>query len=130
MITRSTAPVCREWPRMVAASLAEATDSAGNPEPKLDRPSRPSAASPLTVSTGDPAALVLLLGQEDLDLDLVAGLVTPNTGLADRVLRLANSVTFNRGVPVHSVSEAVARLGFGQLLQLIKHPEGKPAAPA
>jgi HD-like signal output (HDOD) protein len=43
---------------------------------------------------------------------------------------MANSVSFNRGVPVRSLSEAVARLGFEQLLQLIARPEANSDAPA
>lgn len=65
-----------------------------------------------------------------LDLDLVTRLVAPNPSLTDRVLRMANSVSFNRGVPVRSLSEAVARLGFEQLLQLIARPEANSDAPA
>ena len=67
----------------------------------------------------DPAALALLLRQADLDLDLVTGLIAPDPTLSARVLRLANSVTYNRGVPVRSLAEAVARLGFVPLLQLM-----------
>ncbi len=130
MNTRPTTPVCRDWPRMVAAPRTSVADTTGNPKLPLGRSSRPPTGSPLTVSPGDPAALVLLLRQADLDLDLVTGLVAPNASLAAQVLRMANSVTFNRGVPVHSLSEAVARLGFGQLLELISCPGSKTGAPA
>ncbi len=130
MNSRPTAPACHEWPRMPAASLMVDATSVGNPEPLLARPARPPAASPITGSPTAPAALALLLRQEDLELDLVTGLVAPDTTLANQVLRLANSVTFNRGVPVHSLSEAVARLGFGQLRKLIAHSDGTTDTPA
>jgi hypothetical protein len=74
----------------------------------------------------DPAALALLLRHADLDLDLVTGLIALDPTLSARVLRLANSVTYNRGVPVRSLAEAVARLGFAPLLQLMNPPPPTP----
>lgn len=76
----------------------------------------------------DPAALALLLRHADLDLDLVTGLIALDPTLSARVLRLANSVTYNRGVPVRSLAEAVARLGFAPLLQLMTPPPAHASA--
>jgi hypothetical protein len=76
----------------------------------------------------DPAALALLLRHADLDLDLVTGLIALDPTLSARVLRLANSVTYNRGVPVRSLAEAVARLGFAPLLQLMNPPPAHASA--
>lgn len=87
-------------------------------------PAHEPAVTVITAPAPAPATLALLIQQADLDLDIVTGLIAPDPVLSARVLRLANTVTFNRGVPVRCLAEAVARLGFVPLRQLLNTAPG------
>jgi len=63
--------------------------------------------------------LLQLLRQPDTDMDRVIRLIAHDPSLTASVLRLGNSVAFNRGSPVQSLNEAVGRLGFETLYRLV-----------
>jgi HD-like signal output (HDOD) protein len=49
----------------------------------------------------------------------IARLVSQDPGLATRVLRIANSALFNRGLPVLDLAQAVNRVGLNVLSQIV-----------
>lgn len=63
--------------------------------------------------------LLQLLRQPDIDTDRVIRLIGLDPSLTASVLRLGNSVAFNRGVAVETLNDAVGRLGFDALYRLV-----------
>lgn len=59
----------------------------------------------------------------EIALSKVGKIVASDTGLATRVLRMANSAMYSRGRPIRNLDEAVARLGLQTLLQLVAAAE-------
>lgn len=49
----------------------------------------------------------------------VSSLIRLDPGIASRVLRLANSIYYGKGVRVDSVEEAVARVGYDQVFEVV-----------
>jgi len=64
------------------------------------------------------AQLEELLTDPSADLDAVAEVLRPDTGITTRVLRISNSPIFSRGSPASSIEEAIARLGLGEVRRL------------
>lgn len=78
--------------------------------------------------------LALQAAVEDPDIDMgeVVALVQRDTGLATRVLRVANSALLSRGRPITDLGNAVQRLGLDTLAQLVLGTEvfGSPGVEA
>ncbi len=60
-----------------------------------------------------------LLADANVDLDRIAAEIRLEPALAARVLRVSNSAAFSGGQRIGSVDEAVTRVGFGEVLQLV-----------
>jgi HD-like signal output (HDOD) protein len=61
-----------------------------------------------------------VLGEEEVSAQRLAELVLRNYSLTVKVLRAANSFTFNRaGVPIFSVAQAIFRLGIERVRSLV-----------
>lgn len=58
------------------------------------------------------ADLLALLKDPDSGIAEVTVLLRRDVGLTTRVLRIANSVVYNKGDPVGSLEEALARVGL------------------
>lgn len=75
--------------------------------------------------------LLLLLGKEDVDSSRIVDLITYDPALTMAVLQLCNSAYFGMSTPVADLQEAVTRLGFRQVYQLVAAVSGSRAlAPA
>lgn len=63
---------------------------------------------------------IRVLGEEEVSAQRLAELVLRNYSLTLKVLRAANSFTFNRaGVPIFSVAQAIFRLGIERIRALV-----------
>jgi HD-like signal output (HDOD) protein len=63
---------------------------------------------------------IRVLGEEEVSAQRLAELVLRNYSLSLKVLRAANSFTFNRaGVPIFSVAQAIFRLGIERVRALV-----------
>jgi HD-like signal output (HDOD) protein len=60
-----------------------------------------------------------LLQDINTDLDQIADQIRVDSALAARVIRMSNSVGYSGGEPVASVDEAVARVGFAEVVRLV-----------
>lgn len=63
--------------------------------------------------------LLSLLGKDDVDSDRIVKLIAFDPGLTTAVLRTCNSAFLAGAEPVGDVNEAVIRLGFRQVFQLV-----------
>jgi HD-like signal output (HDOD) protein len=63
--------------------------------------------------------LSLLLADVNADLDKIVNLISIDTGLTARVLRLSNSVFFRGSNPVQSLDEAIHRVGFREVHKMV-----------
>lgn len=63
--------------------------------------------------------LVELLNQDDLDVSEVVEIIQYDPALTAQVMRLCNSAYFGVREPVSDLSEATARLGFREIIQLV-----------
>lgn len=63
--------------------------------------------------------LLTLLGRDDVDSDKIVSIIALDPGLTASVLQLANSALLGASRPAEELSEAVARLGFNQVFQLV-----------
>ena len=63
--------------------------------------------------------LLQLLRQDDVDSSKVVNLIAFDPSLTASVLQLCNSAFFSSGAPVANLPEAVSRLGFQQVYQLV-----------
>lgn len=71
--------------------------------------------------------LLLLLGQPDIDSSKVVELITYDPALTANVLQLCNSAFFAQAIPASDLQEAVTRLGFRQVYQLVAAVSGARA---
>ena len=60
-----------------------------------------------------------LLGDDNSAMHEIAALIRLDPGIAARVLQTANSAYFSKGVRCFAVDEAVQRVGFGQVYELV-----------
>lgn len=60
-----------------------------------------------------------LLNDVNADLDKIVNLISIDTGLTARVLRVSNSVLFRGRSPVQSLDEAVNRVGFREIHRMV-----------
>jgi HD-like signal output (HDOD) protein len=63
--------------------------------------------------------LSLLLDDVNADLDKIVNLISIDTGLTSRVLRLSNSVFFRGSNAVQSLDEAINRVGFREVHKMV-----------
>ncbi|MCC6233723.1 MAG: HDOD domain-containing protein [Verrucomicrobiales bacterium] len=63
--------------------------------------------------------LLTLLGRDDVDSEKIVSIIALDPGLTASVLQLANSALLAAARPAEELSEAVARLGFNQVFQLV-----------
>jgi HD-like signal output (HDOD) protein len=63
--------------------------------------------------------LSLLLDDVNADLDKIVNLISIDTGLTARVLRLSNSVFFRGSSAVQSLDEAINRVGFREVHKMV-----------
>lgn len=68
--------------------------------------------------------LLSLLRKEDIDADRVVKLIAFDPGITAAVLRLCNSACFAGATPASDLQEAVTRLGFRQVYQLVAAVSG------
>lgn len=71
--------------------------------------------------------LLDLLSQENVDSDRVVKVIAYDPGLTASVLQLCNSAYFGLATPAEDLSEAVTRLGFNQVYQLVAALVGSKA---
>lgn len=70
-------------------------------------------ASPQILSRLDP-----LLVDMQTSLDDITGLLRRDAALTARIIRIANSVAYNRGEPLSSIEEALMRVGFAEVYRV------------
>lgn len=63
--------------------------------------------------------LSMLLSDVNADLDKIVNLISIDTALTARVLRVSNSVFFRGASPVQSLDEAVNRVGFREVHKMV-----------
>ncbi len=63
--------------------------------------------------------LSMMLNDVNADLDKIANLISIDTGLTARVLRVSNSVFFRGASPVQSLDEAINRIGFREIHKMV-----------
>lgn len=68
--------------------------------------------------------LLSLLRKDDIDADRVVKLIAFDPGITAAVLRLCNSAYFSGASPASDLQEAVTRLGFRQVYQLVAAVSG------
>jgi putative nucleotidyltransferase with HDIG domain len=71
--------------------------------------------------------LMVLLNQPDIDSSRVVDLLTYDPGLTANVLRLCNSAFLGASRPAEDLQEAITRLGFRQVYQLVAAISGARA---
>jgi putative nucleotidyltransferase with HDIG domain len=71
--------------------------------------------------------LMLLLNQPDIDSSRVVNLLSTDPGLTTDVLRLCNSAFLGGSSPAEDLQEALTRLGFRQVYQLVAVVSGARA---
>lgn len=62
-----------------------------------------------------------LLSDPNSSLDRIVGLIRLDPGIAARVLQTGNSVYYSHGLRCHTVDEAVRRVGFDRIYELVAH---------
>jgi HD-like signal output (HDOD) protein len=63
--------------------------------------------------------LSMTLNDVNADLDKIANLISIDTGLTARVLRVSNSVFFRGSSPMQSLDEAINRVGFREIHKMV-----------
>ncbi len=63
--------------------------------------------------------LSMMLNDVNADLDKIANLISIDTGLTARVLRVSNSVFFRGASPIQSLDEAINRIGFREIHKMV-----------
>lgn len=70
-------------------------------------------ASPQILSKLDP-----LLANVESSIDDITALLRRDAALTARIIRIANSVAYNRGEPLSSIEEALMRVGFAEVYRV------------
>jgi HD-like signal output (HDOD) protein len=70
-------------------------------------------ASPAILARLDP-----LLANMDSSLDDITELLRRDAALTARIIRIANSVMYNRGEPIASIEDALLRIGFSEVYRV------------
>ncbi len=85
----------------------------------LGRDSILSLGSKLPPALGIFGRLRTLLDDSDCDVEAIAELVQIDPALTFQVIRLSNSATYGLGARCHSLDEAIGRVGFNEIHQLV-----------
>jgi len=62
-----------------------------------------------------------LLGDGNSSMDEIVGLIRIEPGIAARLLQVANSAYFSNGAKCSAVDEAVGRVGYAQVYEMVMH---------
>ena len=65
------------------------------------------------------ARLQGLLADPNSDLDDVSTLLRLDAAMTTRVIKISNSIWYNRGQPCHTIEESVNRIGFREVFQVV-----------
>ncbi|MBI3885000.1 MAG: HDOD domain-containing protein [Opitutae bacterium] len=65
--------------------------------------------------------LKLLLSDSNSSIYEIVALIRLDPGIAARVLQVSNSAYFSKGTRCHTVEEAVGRVGFNQIFELVSY---------
>ncbi|MGS0729536.1 HDOD domain-containing protein, partial [Shewanella sp. 0m-11] len=60
-----------------------------------------------------------VVGQEDVSLKDVASIIGQDAAISARVIRIANSAMYSRGVPADNVNAAINRIGLMQIKSIV-----------
>jgi HD-like signal output (HDOD) protein len=85
---------------------------------------------PLPVDTMAAIQLLDLFRDPDHDVDRIVEFISQDPRLAAETLRRCNNVVFGGKERVTDIFEAVSRLGYYELYDIISRAAGTPAAPA
>jgi HD-like signal output (HDOD) protein len=85
----------------------------------LGRDSIISLGSKLPPALGIFGRLRTLLDDADCDVDAIAELLQMDPALTFQVIRLSNSATYGLGTRCHTLDEAIGRIGFNEIHQLV-----------
>lgn len=77
------------------------------------------ALGPLPPTAQVLARLQGLLNNPNSDLDDVATLLRLDAAMTTRVIKISNSAWYGRGQPCHTIAEAVNRIGFREVFQVV-----------
>jgi len=77
------------------------------------------ALGPLPPTAQVLARLQTLLSDPNSDLGDVATLLRLDAGMTTRVVKISNSAWYGRGLPCHTIEEAVNRIGFREVFQVV-----------
>ncbi len=83
--------------------------------------SRPEILSKKEISPSSISKLKLInaVGQKNLDLKKVAGLIRQDVSVSFKLLKFINSAYFRRPTPIHTIKEAITFLGTDELKKFI-----------
>ena len=59
-----------------------------------------------------------VVGRDDTSLKDVADIIGQDPAISARIIRVANSAIYSRGVPAGTVNAAISRIGLSQLRRL------------
>lgn len=96
-------------------------DSVGHVAPPVSRPTREALLLAVNMLPASPqilARLEPLLVNMDASIDEVTELLRRDPALTARIIRIANSVAYNRGEPLSSIEEALMRIGFAEVYRV------------
>ena len=85
----------------------------------LGRDSIISLGSKLPPALGIFGRLRALLDDADCDVDEISELLQMDPALTFQIIRLSNSALYGLGARCHSLDDAIARVGFGEIHQLV-----------
>src|SRR5690606_30781391 len=77
------------------------------------------ALGPLPPTAQVLARLQGLLANPNSDLDDVAALLRLDAPMTTRVIKISNSAWYSRGSPCQTIGEAVNRIGFREVFQVV-----------
>jgi HD-like signal output (HDOD) protein len=106
---------------LVMTQRSPSEDLAAQPVPPATPPPREALllavnmlpASPQVLSRLDP-----LLKDMESSIEEITGLLRRDAALTARIIRIANSVAYNRGEPLSSIEEALMRIGFKEVYRV------------
>ena len=95
--------------------------------PPFFDPSKPTADEVVRLLKHFPSAprvlppLKRLLSDANSSMEAVIGFIRLDPGIAARVLQMGNSAYYGNGTPCYTIDQAVNRIGYGQILELVSY---------
>jgi HD-like signal output (HDOD) protein len=95
--------------------------------PPFFDPSKPTADEVVRQLKHFPSAprvlppLKRLLADGNSSMEAVIGFIRLDPGIAARVLQMGNSAYYSNGTPCYTIDQAVNRIGYGQILELVSY---------